>query len=437
MNLHGHARLDLLRDGKTVHRVEKHNTITPWIANAIGRGNFHDQISPSKIMPIKQWFEGCLLTDVPNDPELMMIAGNANITAQASNDAYSGSNQKRGTFNTTESGNIENGYRFIWDWATNQGNGDIASACLTRASIGAAEISEASTDPSALVNEFIVQRATVPSIFPSFNLIDYENERAYIISYSNSVITISEYGISSKSLHLFDEGENTLIASHTFEQTVWNFSNDWCSLSQDDGGKLHLFTWSGSRIDDYAFDLDNDTCTATTHTYSGVSFSQGVGIGCNTILKDGDYIYALSNNWTKIAKCNLSNDADATLIDMPIGLGSNQQNGTWIKLANGDFYLLCGEWNAQGNRNALYFHNGKVYNTLVYYDFGYSGGWTHTGRYSLSKYGTLLYWSQRADNPLIHINALFPYVSTVANLDASVRKTADLTMKLSYEITEV
>lgn len=37
MKYQGHARLDLLRDGKVVHRVEHKNDVTAFIQNAIGK----------------------------------------------------------------------------------------------------------------------------------------------------------------------------------------------------------------------------------------------------------------------------------------------------------------------------------------------------------------------------------------------------------------
>lgn len=59
-------------------------------------------------------------------------AGNK-MTAQAGVVAHSGSNARAGSYNGTESGPVENGYRHVWDFTTNQGNGQISCACLTTA----------------------------------------------------------------------------------------------------------------------------------------------------------------------------------------------------------------------------------------------------------------------------------------------------------------
>jgi hypothetical protein len=38
---------------------------------------------------------------------------------------------KRGSLNTTESGAVENGYKFVWDFATDKANASINSLALT------------------------------------------------------------------------------------------------------------------------------------------------------------------------------------------------------------------------------------------------------------------------------------------------------------------
>lgn len=52
-------------------------------------------------------------------------------TGYASNDAYAGDDNRRGSFNATESGKVDGGYRFVFDFATNQANGLIRCLALT------------------------------------------------------------------------------------------------------------------------------------------------------------------------------------------------------------------------------------------------------------------------------------------------------------------
>lgn len=57
-------------------------------------------------------------------------AGNK-MVGQASVSSYSGANTRAGSFNYNESGEVENGYRYVWDFSTSQANGQISCACLT------------------------------------------------------------------------------------------------------------------------------------------------------------------------------------------------------------------------------------------------------------------------------------------------------------------
>ncbi|WP_312541434.1 hypothetical protein [Enterococcus sp.] len=44
---------------------------------------------------------------------------------------YSGTESRRGNYNADESGVVDGGYRFVWDFSTNQANGTISNVCLT------------------------------------------------------------------------------------------------------------------------------------------------------------------------------------------------------------------------------------------------------------------------------------------------------------------
>lgn len=53
------------------------------------------------------------------------------MIGQAAGFSYSGSNTRAGSYNAVESGPVENGYRYVWDFTTSQANGQISCACLT------------------------------------------------------------------------------------------------------------------------------------------------------------------------------------------------------------------------------------------------------------------------------------------------------------------
>lgn len=462
MALQGKAILEFAREKKVsnrikreiVKRVEHKNDITGLIASVINEGNFHDMILNSKLMPVKQFCEGCLLTDGENNKNLMLVAGSCGVTAQAGNNAYTGPNLKRGSYNSNESGLITGGIRQVWDWSTSQGNGSIASVCLCRHQIGIAEFSDDATEPAEYCDEFL--HATTETAIQVDNslgncvILDYENNKGYDVYYSNGTITVDVYRVSTTVLHLTDNLYSAeLIETHTISQSVNNYSFTTASVSFT-GDTIHLLTFAalGNTLNDYAIDISDWSCTVSSHTYSGVRF---VGIyDWRTVKLSKDalpiingYVYALSansSNVLKMVKCSLTNDADVTEYTYPMASIVNWSereyyNGPCLILPNGDFYKYFRIGN-YGNRG-IYYHNGVFYRAKNHI-------WQPINAASAvaanaTNYGVAVFnsFTGLGNAAYYSIANVFPYVSTVANLDEAVIKSADLTMKLTYEITEV
>lgn len=450
MALQGKAILELAREKKVnnrirrevVNRVEHKNDITALVDGIINEGNFFNAISASKILPIKQWFEGCLLTDIVNDKNIMMIAGNSNVVAQASNDAYTGTNTKRGSYNANESGLITNGWRNVFDWSTSQGNGTIASVCLCKAFVGAAEISNSlALEGGAPISEILGNASANSSALQNIQIIDYENEVGYEVNYTSGTITVNEYELNTKEYKLLGGVSDVIAlkATHTISQTVNAFNSYTSSLSFT-GSHIHILTWvrNSGTLYDYAINISNWSCTATTHTYSGVQFQDSASTLKDVLPIINGYIYAYASSGRKIVKCSLSNDADVTEYSNPLyaieGLTDAEYNGGSVILPNGDWYKFPREINQQAtNASCLYSHNGQFYVARTVSQT-YYGAYQNYGMMS-TNYGTILH-RNRGGNFGYSIQALYPYVSTVANLEEAVTKSADLTMKLTYEITE-
>ena len=435
-----------------VKRVEKHNNITPWISDLLHQGNYCQIIDPSKMLPLSQFVNGCLLTDKANDPTLSMIAGNSEITAQAGNDSYSGTYAKRGTYNSIESGLITNGIRNVWDWGTSYGNGPIASVCCTRSEFGKTELGTTAAIPDTdAIASFILGGAGSYGWYESDDntlgrcqIIDYANERGYYVSYSSGTITIEVYRVPTLHLHLTDARFNAeLIETHTISQTVDNWDCRSASISFT-GSAIHILTWQRNtgNLKDYAISLsDLDTVTVTSHTYSGITFNDSYenwrtrgDVRKDILLIIGNYVWGLSGS--KIAKCNLlgNNDADVTVYDNPLGTVSGNANGSFVYLPNGDWYKTNISSNPPSSPvETIYQHNGNFYRVYA----PRWGGASDSGGYAMNVTGKgsviASYRAYAASS--IQLCTFFPYVSTVNNLEEAVTKSADLTMKLTYEIT--
>lgn len=450
--LHGHARLEFARErkvGKRIKRevvkvIEHDNTITPWTDDVLNDGNFHYQIQPSKLMPVRQFFDGCLLTDKVNVASLSMIAGDSEITAMAGKSSYSGLNDKRGTYNQIESGNITGGIRQVWDWGTAYGNGPIASVCLTRSKLGEVEMHDDDTtfeSQTAYIDELMNSSYDAPNMV-GVNIFSNAGRYAYRVYYEDSKIKIQEYDINNELL-IVRGGVFEPVpvgAPHVINETLTDSETASVSFT---GTAFHVIETSGGTMKIITINISDWSSSTATYTFEDISFVPTRLHNATELPKDvhiisGNYVYtyATVSGVVKFVKCNLTSVADVTEYTVPSILATNTSSegqGAGVLLPNGDIFKPHAR---KTDDSALYFHNGKayaVYSGLHYID-SHSGVMNYglnviKGGLVVNRYG----WGDRDSIGVLNIH---PYVSTVNNLDEAEMKTASLTMKLTYDLTE-
>lgn len=486
MALHGHAKLILTNEksGWIEKVVEQDNTITNYVDYLTNEGNFQYFIGGEYIMPVdEKFFGGCILTNKNNVNALstMMIDGDAEVTAQASNDAYSGEeNLRRGSFMPSESGPItspatgeKTGFRKVWEWSSSQGNGLVGSVSLCKPELGRTHFSKtlipSGSEQNATQMFYSSDASTNETIIRLSNcqIIDYEKGVAYYVDYDSGIITVNEYIISTKTSHLLSirggligdtVGSGDLKSVHTYTETISGFTIDRASVTYT-GDEIHLITWtSGNNVTVtdriIATDVwDSDLKDTVSHQYNGVSFyniysNYAVGIARDIIKIEGTYMYAYASisSVDKIFKFNLlgTNPATVQEIDFPSAFSSISRkdwlNGPTISLPNGDWYKIA-RINESSLPNytsdyspALYCHNGDFYATKTHFI---------TSRYQSGKsiqanpYGTFIATGRNYNGQqgAFSLGTIFPYVSTIANIEI-VEKKPSFSMKLIYEITE-
>lgn len=475
MALYGYTMLELARQKKinnrikreVVYRFEKHNDLTAFIQNVHKQGNFCSLIPADKLRPISQFVNGCILTDGTNDVSTSMISHTNTTVACAGKDAYSGTNTKRGSYNTTESGIITspNGYkgiRNVWDWSTSQGNGTIGSVGLTRHQLA---ISEALTSaiPSAGVEiaDVLYNYGDLNSnlkIIGNLHIIDYEKEVGYRVTYSGGVISIAEYQLATKQNHLltrpflFDSSDASYmpeyVDTHTISQTVANYDGRTSSISYT-GDKIIIVTWSGSNIKAYPINTsDWSMGTVVEKTFNGVSFlnQEASPVPCNKdiVLLSGNYAWILAtvSGSVEMLKIDLlGNTVDVDEYPLPSAYfdpnGATRNNGCCMLMPNGDFYKFP-SIGAISSMQCLYYHNDTFYIGRLPSSFNKDNWQDSMAGANMNAYGTaVMCFGNGIDNSgSLMINAMHGMLSTVNNLDSAVTKSADLTMKLTYELTE-
>ena len=153
LELHGHTKLELFNaeSGKLEEMVEDDNELTGALAEifqGIGRFGSSDALTQfinfdnpesqygyvHRCFNLTQWFGGLLAFDKNQDKDSPLPSYDSAIIASGVYGAANiGANAIRGSYNSIESVLDWAGHeiKFVYDFATSQGNGRIASICLT------------------------------------------------------------------------------------------------------------------------------------------------------------------------------------------------------------------------------------------------------------------------------------------------------------------
>ena len=140
--LHGHTKIEL-KNEKTgeIQVVEKDNMITNAVAEHLN--GLYGRLSYSEFAKLLPLYDKMMGGIVLCNETLLEKKTNVGlptldkITGYASNNSNPGTDTKRGSRNLTESQKLVNGYKYVWDFSTSQGNGVIAALGLTHYVAGA------------------------------------------------------------------------------------------------------------------------------------------------------------------------------------------------------------------------------------------------------------------------------------------------------------
>lgn len=353
------------------------------------------------------------------------------VIGHAGNDSYSGTNTMRGSYNTTESSQIENGYRHVWDFGTSQAIGTIKCACLTSDEGG--KIGWNNSDD--IQGIFAKTQITLPFTWtPGFYIGNFTDNVGDI-----AVFCITKYEYSKYTLY---------VNGYRWSQTqfaVNDIANQQILLNSfqiDVSANYNVFRKVGNYIyglSASALSLTNNSIkyvkinylTQTIEKEDTITFPSTIGYfdidGCSATIKD-NYLYANSYDKNIIYKVNLDNISDIVEITAPI-----------------KFYMTGGLVNdciliSNSNQSYLYDGDTNFYNTgfnphvSSYYN-------RYTNRVNFHKINDLYYIygkvidNNYGDGNYIYSMQINPYIATIDNLSVPITKTASQTMKVIYTIT--
>lgn len=450
--LHGHVKIELFnaKTGEIEQTTEGHNIVTNTVENAFA-SDYMGRLGYDAIKPIYNKFFGgllCFRHAITESADTMYIPTSAAnpIVAHAGQTTYesAAADLTRGNPNDYESGPITNGYKFVWDFATTQGNGIIEALGMTNPDTGDFFPNlpgDYHVDIATLSTDIYTGTQALPMLPRIF---DDANKRSFNILVKNaSTITIREYpsyGVI-KNVGLLQPASVTSIeAAHTdTDISVTNAARSFWFLHN---GDLILMVPDSNTLTRYTIDLATKTYTTDTISVSlptGGSFN----LTNNHLGRGGVVSYSAYREITPSGRMFImgaNNKAYIIDYDNP----SDVQEITCPAVCLSDVIAL-GEWfiTAYGyEKNKAFITDGYITKIVNYYNQSSSTYSYQQCYYRAAKtidsairlksgcsYDSLSSWYTQCE-----LYKLF--LSTAKNLDEPVSKTATQTMKITYTITE-
>ncbi|MGN0401351.1 MAG: hypothetical protein ACI4HQ_03700 [Acetatifactor sp.] len=369
----------------------------------------------------------------------------------ASNVANTGSDTRRGSINVNESGPVLNdagektGYKYVWDFNTAQGNGQIASICLTHPQAGynwygCEDISSDGRLKDILASRQISKKESEDSLYDtSLYTILINRSTGYAYSnnfekgklYREKVTPLNGVGGNDKSkfikLYMADEIFDEVLdyqetAFYKHNKTRFNVAvSDTEILAVSNAGN------ASGNAEVYWIKIDTSTGAYTEGVWT---IAAQLIISKEAVAYSNGYLFWVSYDRKSVYKINLSNVADVTQIMADFVINNLDVNNAKpksiiISLPSGvilgqGFYITDDKIHATDSSDV----KGNLYNK-------FGGAVIGPYLYHFARYSSYGYYANA------NLSLIPQYLATINNLSSPVTKTADKTMKITYTLTEV
>ena len=462
MTLKGVMTIELTDENTgAVETVTEENMITESVNNILGlnpmgifyaaTGEYDDAVLwNGNLLPIcPNMIGGILLFSeaLAEDEELLYESSDNLPVAYASNNVNSTANLARGSLNLTESMALSNGYKFVWEFTPNQGNGTIAAVALTSALGGQNGFGSLVGDASTFLQLKAADIGAIPDankmvLFEAVEM-DFENSLLYSITFENAAVRIRKLRIPVFSIGLnekLDDSTYTVLDDEVLTPETFEFLGSYTKYGEFMDGQDGYW---------YGFSNEGNSSGDATMLWIKISktdysFTEGQWTLSNAKLMDvgnrenstfaervvkccvrGGYLYVPAYDKKGIYKISLSNSTDVTLIDF----GFTSKWKPLCETGSCELYLtLIGDLIIGGDfqitaEDAVIQTQGSVR--------------LNNAATPLFQYKNFLFgWGGSYGNEYRTAYLLTPYLASINNLSSAVVKTVDKTMKITYTLTE-
>lgn len=456
MPLKGHTKITLtdVKTGKT-KVVEKDNMVTNAVAHLLSR-NWSGLADFHSLLPLKNLFGGVLLfagnitEDADNyNPPNELVNG---MTACAGQTAHSTANPYRGNPNGGETVVTDSSVKFVWDWATNQGNGPINCVCLCPNGMGnmglkpfdntqnpAANFTISNTDAS-VVNSWTRAQAILRPIS-----IESDGQTGKAIWWSGTTfeeITVKhdfyKFGIM--------RGYRDFIEVSSRTATTRTFPSGLTSICQDDD-YYYCYGVSGStslmvdKISKADMTVENLTLTlsgVSLNTSTWTYYTSNEASIYRSLPRwgfDGTYLYLPKSGNATFIKINLSNQADVDELGGTVSIRARSSGRKISPIRINDGLIYGENWFINGS-NVYPMADSSAFDAE---STDVNDGFANIVRNGSACYMDGLNLTTGSQDGRVgwQRSILVPtFLSTINNLDNQVDKTSSQTMKVEYTLTE-
>ncbi|HBF5147653.1 TPA: hypothetical protein ACG3R3_001311 [Clostridioides difficile] len=419
MALKGSATIELTDSQGNKEVYKEDNIITNAVQDLLNI-NLNGQVIPFKFFPLKDFFSGVLLMDsnIEERPDITTIPSGVEVLGHAGSETNTTTNALKGSINLTETKELNNGYKFVWDFSNTQGNGIIKSICLTHLKAG----------NDNLYNNIVTDVSTYDSDkywsndVKYITSIDFENGILYVCEKGSSTtdITIYKYSHNFLSFGINDIYSNIkLIETKVISGTTIGAIKSELSFSDGRDGYLYGFYAPRKASGDTILNIIRISKSDFTYTEKSITLTDVQLYLPNDFyyvnvcpIKDG-FIYLLDyKTKSTFYKMNLTDETDIKLLE--------SDNKKQLISSEGSSFALIGD--------TLYSKYVTIFNDKVREISKNLIG----DAYCIHSYKNYLirFYSYSV------IGYLNGILTTVNNLSTPIEKTTDKTMKITYIITE-
>lgn len=438
--------------GELEQRVEDENMVTNAAYNLINGFNEINSIQwiylpKNQFVPLlSNCFGGLRLfqNSIQEDENNILIPENNRIVGRATK-TYVGSDTTRGTLNTAESKEINDGkgYRYVWDFPTDKGNGTIRSVCLTSEKgggdslvgrIGSGLLDDgngigfsASIAPQGAGNmdcigyfrakEFLFANNSGGSTATTFKSFRFETKMTLK---TNSEVSITEKTVTSNL---------QLCESKKFQQVGTNIYS--------------IYPYDTNKIDVVIFDgITQEIVSEQTYTFQDATFYmiKDTSYGeKNSLYFDGFFYVVGTRNdhdgkiYERVYKINPNDLSDYSIVEILLGEGN--YNGFLMSVIGAGILI-----NSICNTNYYATEYSYVFDGINLYSYNIPIS-TKLSSFGVTKFCVSPFLKApyliSLSKGKINFHIWAPFLSTINNLSTPVVKNETQTMKVTYEITEV